>query len=72
MPYRITQACTACGDCLPLCPIDAISAGDPIYVIDPWLCVDFEECLPACPVDAIVRIEDNGAAAIVPTTNPLP
>ncbi len=60
MPYTITSACTACGDCLPLCPIDAISAGEPIYVIDPMLCVDFEECLPACPVDAIIQVEDAG------------
>lgn len=58
MPYRITEACTACGKCLPVCPIDAISVGEPIYVIDPMLCVDFEECLPVCPVDAIVPLED--------------
>jgi ferredoxin len=77
MPYTITAACTACGDCLPLCPIDAISAGEPIYVIDPLLCVDFEECLPVCPVDAIIQI-DGGATterlaiqpAIPPTRAP--
>jgi ferredoxin len=62
MPYRITESCTACGDCLPLCPIDAIEAGDPIYVIDRDLCVDFEECLPACPVDAIVKVGEDGLA----------
>jgi Fe-S-cluster-containing hydrogenase component 2 len=41
---------------LPVCPIDAISAGDPIYVIDAALCVDFEDCLPVCPVNAIVQL----------------
>lgn len=64
MPYRITEACTACGDCLPKCPIDAISAGAPIYVIDPQLCVDFEECLPVCPVNAIVLVEETGAVKL--------
>jgi len=54
MAYTILSNCTACGLCLPVCPIDAISAGDPIYVIDQELCCDFEDCLAVCPVDAIV------------------
>ena len=53
MPYIITSDCTACGQCLDICPISAISPGDPIYVIDDD-CVDFEECLIACDDDAIV------------------
>jgi ferredoxin len=62
MAYTITAACTACGACLPACPIDAIQASDPIYVIDASLCVDFEDCLPTCPVDAIVRVEEGQPA----------
>ena len=64
MPYRIVDTCTACGDCLPACPIDAIAVGDPIYVIDLALCVDFEDCLPVCPVDAIVRVEADQLALL--------
>lgn len=65
MTYRITDACTACGDCLPMCPVSAIEAAEPIYVIDATLCVDFEDCLPVCPVDAIVRVteEQDGSGA---------
>jgi ferredoxin len=54
MAYTINTQCTACGLCLPACPIDAIAIGDPIYVIDQELCCDFEDCLAVCPVNAIV------------------
>jgi ferredoxin len=52
--YTIIASCTACDLCLPACPIDAIAAGDRIYVIDQELCCDFEDCLAVCPVNAIV------------------
>ncbi len=58
MPYRITDACTACDQCIDVCPIQAISEGDPIYVIDDTCC-DFEECLVMCDDDAIVPIEES-------------
>lgn len=62
MAYTITDACTACGLCVPECPISAISPGDPIYVIDDTCC-DFEECVIVCPEDAIVPIEDTEEVA---------
>ena len=59
MAYKIISTCTACGACLPVCPIDAISVGEPIFVIDLELCCDFEDCLAVCPVDAIVPVEQD-------------
>ena len=54
MAHRITEDCSACGACIDECPGDAISEGDPIYVIDPELCTDCGTCVEACPNDAIV------------------
>ena len=36
MALLINDNCTACDACKPVCPNEAISVGDPIYVIDPF------------------------------------
>lgn len=56
MAYKITDACVACGSCLPECPVDAISEGD-IYVIDADLCTDCGTCADVCPTEAIIPAE---------------
>lgn len=53
MAYKITDACVACGSCLPECPVEAISEGD-IYVIDADLCTDCGTCADVCPTEAII------------------
>jgi len=55
MPYRITEKCTNCGDCLGVCPLGAISAGGENRPrIDPDLCTDCGTCSDLCPARAIV------------------
>lgn len=54
MAYVITDKCEACGDCVDECPVEAISEGSPIYVIDADTCVDCGTCAEVCPVDAPV------------------
>jgi len=51
--HIITDACIACGACEPACPVNAISSGDPIYVIDKEVCIECGACDDVCPVDAI-------------------
>ncbi len=53
MTYVIGDDCTMCGSCKEVCPADAISEGDPKYIIDPEKCIDCGACEEECPVGAI-------------------
>ncbi|MEW6535282.1 MAG: 4Fe-4S binding protein [Candidatus Auribacterota bacterium] len=53
MAYVINSDCISCGSCAPECPVDAISQGPDIYVIDPNKCIDCGACAEVCPVSAI-------------------
>ena len=65
MATMITNECINCGACEPECPNDAISQGDPVFVIDPILCTecvgfhDYEACAAVCPVDCCVTDPNN-------------
>ncbi len=65
MALIITEECTNCDACVPVCPNEAITEGDEIYVIDPALCTEcvghFEEsqCVPVCPADCIPKDPDH-------------
>ena len=53
MAYIITDACVSCGSCADNCPVEAISEGDEMYVIDADTCVSCGACCDNCPVEAI-------------------
>ena len=53
MAYVISDECTTCGACESECPVEAISAGDTKFVIDPDACTDCGACEAVCPVEAI-------------------
>jgi NAD-dependent dihydropyrimidine dehydrogenase PreA subunit len=61
----IASDCINCGACEPECPNNAISQGDPIFVIDPKLCTecvgfhDYEACAAVCPVDVCITDPNN-------------
>jgi len=55
MTYVIKDSCISCGACEPECPVEAITEGDDIYVIDPDKCIDCGACANVCPVDAPVE-----------------
>ena len=44
MAYIISDECISCGACEPECPVEAFSAGDGNYVIDPDKCIDCGAC----------------------------
>ncbi len=62
MALKINEDCISCGACEPECPVDAISEGDDIYVIDPETCIEckghFDEpqCVDVCPSEAIEKL----------------
>lgn len=59
MALLINDNCARCDVCKPACPNQAITEGDPIYVIDPERCTecvgskDEPQCKFVCPVDAL-------------------
>ncbi len=60
------DACTDCGLCVEVCPVDAISQveynGGTVHSIDPELCTNCGLCTEECPVDAISEIEVGATA----------
>jgi NADH:ubiquinone oxidoreductase subunit F (NADH-binding)/NAD-dependent dihydropyrimidine dehydrogenase PreA subunit len=54
--YRIdAEACKACGKCIKVCPVDAITGEKKTpHVIDESLCIRCGRCRDVCPFDAVV------------------
>jgi ferredoxin len=65
MAMKIVAECINCGACEPECPNEAISAADPIFVINVERCTEcvgaFEtpRCIEVCPVDCIIHDPDH-------------
>lgn len=59
MALKIFEDCTACDACKPVCPNEAIAAGELIYTINPMACTecvgaeDEPQCILVCPADCI-------------------
>jgi ferredoxin len=67
MAMKIVAECISCGACEPECPNTAITAGDPIYVIEPSKCTecvgayDNPRCIEVCPVDGCIIPDPDNA-----------
>lgn len=61
MALKISDDCISCGACEAECPVNAISAGDDQYQIDPAKCVecvghyDEPQCVGVCPTECISK-----------------
>jgi ferredoxin len=66
MAYVITRLCQRRGDCVEVCPVDAIHFVDgdpewPLYYINPDPdegCIECGSCAAVCPLDAIFHQDD--------------
>ena len=60
MAMKILEDCISCGACVSECPVEAISEGDTIYIIDASVCVecegyhDYNACQSVCPIDGCI------------------
>jgi len=51
--YVEPDSCDGCGECVPVCPVNAITLGDGKATVDPFLCNGCGGCVPACLREAI-------------------
>jgi formate hydrogenlyase subunit 6/NADH:ubiquinone oxidoreductase subunit I len=74
LPAVDTQTCTGCGQCVNVCPIEAmglVSANDPldrrakVAKVNPEICLGCGVCARVCPTDSI-RLEERAARTITP------
>lgn len=56
---RINDLCISCGNCVDVCPVDAISEGEDKYVINEEKCLICSRCLEECPVQAMDPVVDG-------------
>ena len=47
------QKCKGCGECVPICPVDAIKMNAEVAIIDDALCVGCGACVSVCPFEAV-------------------
>lgn len=47
------ERCVACGACVEVCPVDALTIEDSGAQVDNALCVRCGTCVPVCPVEAL-------------------
>ena len=55
MAFKINDECIKCSICVDECPVEAISEGEEIYIIDKNKCTDCGSCADACPSEAIIK-----------------
>ncbi len=47
------ESCSGCGECVQVCPLDAITMQNDKASVDPEVCGDCGACVDACPTQSI-------------------
>lgn len=55
MARVIGNDCIKCGNCEASCPVNAITEGEDMYIINAAVCIDCGACEAECPTSAITR-----------------
>ena len=50
------DACSGCGACVDICPVEAVRMEDDLPVVDEEWCIGCGVCTTTCPTDAIKMI----------------
>lgn len=56
LKFQISDKCTSCGDCIPLCPTESIFFGTLHFEIDTDGCDGHQLCVQVCPENAILPV----------------
>lgn len=56
LKFQISDKCTSCGDCVPLCPTESIFFGTTHFEIDTDGCDGHQLCVQVCPESAILPV----------------
>ncbi|MEM2946658.1 MAG: 4Fe-4S binding protein [Candidatus Bathyarchaeia archaeon] len=51
--FIIAELCNGCGECVKICPVNAITMQNGKAKIDPFQCTGCGACIPICPQEAI-------------------
>ena len=62
----LKDKCTGCGDCVKVCPVEAIKLKDGKAVIDAGECIECDACIDECPTEAIIYKKDRSTEVEIP------
>lgn len=63
-PSSCKFGCIGCGDCMNVCPVDAILICEDLARIDPKTCIGCGKCVKTCPKGVISLVPQTIAAAV--------